>query len=291
MEAWETMKLPLLACLLLPALLVYLGLHIVRRGIIFVDLALAQVAALGTCWCVMLGHDPHDIHTYWWSIAFTLAGALIFTFTRTSEPHRVPQEALIGIVYVVAAAASIVLLSKSPGSNEELQRTLIGDVLFVTWSQIWKTLLLYVAIAIVHFIFRRKFISLTFSGERSDVSWTTRGWDFLFYALFGLVVTSFVQIGGVLMVFTYLIVPAVCANLLAKSLGVLLGLGTLIAALGGIGGLYASYHFNIPTGAAIVCTFGAVLLVVGTIAKLRNGARPSNADPLTRQGSNHKVGA
>jgi zinc/manganese transport system permease protein len=94
MEAWETMKLPLLACLLLPALLVYLGLHIVRRGIIFVDLALAQVAALGTCWCVMLGHDPHDIHTYWWSIAFTLAGALIFTFTRTSEPHRVPQEAL-----------------------------------------------------------------------------------------------------------------------------------------------------------------------------------------------------
>lgn len=282
MEAWETMKLPLLACLLLPALLVYLGLHIVRRGIIFVDLALAQVAALGTCWCVMLGHDPHDIHTYWWSIAFTLAGALIFTFTRTSEPHRVPQEALIGIVYVVAAAASIVLLSKSPGSNEELQRTLIGDVLFVTWPQIWKTFLLYVVIAIVHFIFRKKFVGLTFSGERSDVSWTTRGWDFLFYALFGLVVTSFVQIGGVLLVFTYLIVPAVCANLLARSLGVLLGVGTLIAALGGIGGLYASYQFNMPTGAAIVCTFGVVLLVVGIIAKVRNGARQS-LDPALKQ--------
>jgi zinc/manganese transport system permease protein len=273
MEVWETMKLPLLACLLLPALLVYLGLHIVRRGIIFVDLALAQVAALGTCWCVMLGHDPHDIHTYWWSIAFTLAGALIFTFTRTSEPHRVPQEALIGIVYVVAAAASIVLLSKSPGSNEELQRTLIGDVLFVTWPQIWKTFLLYVAIAIAHFIFRRKFIGLTFSGERSDVSWSTRGWDFLFYALFGLVVTSFVQIGGVLLVFTYLIVPAVCANLLARTLGVLVVIGSAIAAVGGLGGLYASYHFNIPTGAAIVCTFGALLLVIGLAAKLRNGPR------------------
>src|SRR5688572_7690659 len=289
MEAWETMKLPLLACLLLPALLVYLGLHIVRRGIIFVDLALAQVAALGTCWCVMLGHDPHDIHTYWWSIAFTLGGALIFTFTRTSEPHRVPQEALIGIVYVVAAAASIVLLSKSPGSNEELQRTLIGDVLFVTWPQIWKTFVLYLVVAIVHFVFRWKFIALTFSGERSDVSWVTRGWDFLFYALFGLVVTSFVQIGGVLLVFTYLIVPAVCANLLAKSLGVLLAVGTLIAALGGLGGLYASYQFNMPTGAAIVCTFGAVLLVVGIIAKLRNGSRPLAADPLTRRESNHKV--
>jgi zinc/manganese transport system permease protein len=283
MEAWETMKLPLLACLLLPALLVYLGLHIVRRGIIFVDLALAQVAALGTCWCVMLGHDPHDIHAYWWSIAFTLAGALIFTFTRTSEPHRVPQEALIGIVYVVAAAASIVLLSKSPGSNEELQRTLIGDVLFVTWPQIWKTLVLYVVIAIVHFIFRKKFIRLTFSGEHSDVSWATRGWDFLFYALFGLVVTSFVQIGGVLLVFTYLIVPAVCANLLARSLGVLLAVGTLIAALGGIGGLYASYQFNMPTGAAIVCTFGAVLMVVATVAKLRNGTRQSIAPILKQQ--------
>jgi len=273
MDVWDTMKLPLLACLLLPGMLVYLGLHVVRRGIIFVDLALAQVAALGTCWCIMLGHDAHDIHTYWWSIGFTLAGALIFTFTRTSEPHRVPQEALIGIVYVVAAAASIVLLSKSPGSNEELQRTLIGDVLFVTWSQIWKTFLLYLAVAIVHFIFRRKFIALTFSGERSDVSWATRGWDFLFYALFGLVVTSFVQIGGVLLVFTYLIVPAVCANLVTRSLGALICAGSIVAVLGGTGGLYVSYHFNLPTGAAIVCTFGALLLLIAVASKMRNSAR------------------
>ena len=270
MDAWDTMKLPLLACLLLPGMLVYLGLHVVRRGIIFVDLALAQVAALGTCWCIMLGHDAHDIHTYWWSIGFTLAGALIFTFTRTSEPHRVPQEALIGIVYVVAAAGSIVLLSKSPGSNEELQRTLIGDVLFVTWPQIWKTFVLYVAVAIVHFIFRRKFIALTFSGERSDVSWATRGWDFLFYALFGLVVTSFVQIGGVLLVFTYLIVPAVCANLLARSLGALVLAGCVLAVLGGTGGLYISYRLNLPTGAAIVCTFGGLLLLIALASKIRH---------------------
>jgi zinc/manganese transport system permease protein len=270
MDVWDTMRFPLLACLLLPGMLVYLGLHVVRRGIIFVDLALAQVAALGTCWCIMLGHDAHDIHTYWWSIGFTLAGAMIFTFTRTSEPHRVPQEALIGIVYVVAAAGSIVLLSKSPGSNEELQRTLIGDVLFVTWPQIWKTFLLYLAVAVVHFIFRRKFIALTFSGERSDVSWATRGWDFLFYALFGLVVTSFVQIGGVLLVFTYLIVPAVCANLIARSLGALVLVGCVLAVLGGTGGLYVSYRFNLPTGAAIVCTFGALLLLIAVASKIRH---------------------
>lgn len=275
MDVWDTMKLPLLACLLLPGMLVYLGLHVVRRGIIFVDLALAQVAALGTCWCIMLGHDPHDIHTYWWSIGFTLAGALIFTFTRTSEPHRVPQEALIGIVYVVAAAGSIVLLSHSPQGNEELQRTLIGDVLFVTWPQIWKTFLLYVVIAAVHVVFRRKFIALTFSGERSDVSWATRGWDFLFYALFGLVVTSFVQIGGVLLVFTYLIVPAICANLLARTLGMLVLTGSLMAVVGGVAGLYTSYQFNLPTGAAIVCTFGALLLIVAVATKVKSLRAPS----------------
>jgi zinc/manganese transport system permease protein len=277
MDAWDTMKLPLLACLLLPGMLVYLGLHVVRRGIIFVDLALAQVAALGTCWCIMLGHDAHDIHTYWWSIGFTLAGAVVFTFTRTSEPHRVPQEALIGIVYVVAAAGSIVLLSKSPGSNEELQRTLIGDVLFVTWPQIWRTFVLYLLVGLVHFAFRRKFIALTFSGERSDVSWSTRGWDFLFYALFGLVVTSFMQIGGVLLVFTYLIVPAVCANLLARSLGALLFAGCALAVLGGTGGLYISYRFNLPTGAAIVCTFGALLLFIALAVKVRQLRKPAAA--------------
>jgi zinc/manganese transport system permease protein len=276
MGAWDIMKLPLVACLLLPGILVYLGLHVVRRGIIFVDLALAQVAALGACWCIMLGHDPHDIHAYWWSIGFTLAGAVVFTFTRTSEPHRVPQEALIGVVYVVAAAVSIVLLSKSPGSNEELQRTLIGDVLTVSWPQIWKTFALYVAIAIVHIIFRKKFMALSFEGTRNTVSWATRWWDFVFYALFGLVVVSFVQIGGVLMVFTYLIVPAICANLLARSFAALLVVGCAVAIIGGLGGLYTSYRFDLPTGAAIVCVFGALLVLIGTFAKLRSLKSPSS---------------
>ncbi len=258
------MLYPLLACLLLPAMLVYLGLHIVRREIIFVDLALAQVAALGTSVCLMLGHDAHDIHTYFWSLGFTLLGALIFAMTRSHGSHRVPQEALIGIVYVVAAAAAVLVLDRSTAGNEELKKTLVGDVLTVTWPQVWKTFGLYAAIAVVHWIFRNQFFVLSFDPQRAKADgMSIRWWDFLFYALFGLVVTSFVQIGGVLLVFSYLIVPAVCAALLSSSLRIMLLIGWLVATLGGIAGLFASWHFNFPTGSAIVCVLAGLLILTG----------------------------
>ena len=186
----------------MPGILVYLGLHIVRREVIFVDLALAQVASLGACVSLLLGHEAADMWTYLWSFGFTLVGAAIFALTRMRNHSRVPQEALIGITYVVAAA----------------------EGLAVRW------------------------------------------WDFLFYALFGLVVTSFVQIGGVLLVFSYLIVPAVCANLLASRVAVLLALGWGIATGSGVLGLYTAYRFDLPTGAAIICVLGAALLLCGLAA-------------------------
>ena len=266
---FQLMLYPLLACLLLPAILVYLGLHIVRREIIFVDLALAQVAALGTSVCIMLGHDAHDIHTYFWSLGFTFLGAFIFAMTRNHGTHRVPQEALIGIVYVVAAAAAILVLDRSTAGNEELKKTLVGDVLTVTWPQVWKTFVLYLIIAIVHWIFRKQFFAISFNPQAAKAAgMAIRRWDFLFYALFGLVVTSFVQIGGVLLVFSYLIVPAVCAALLASSLRLMLLIGWLVATVGGIAGLFASWHFNFPTGSAIVCVLGAALVLVGLASRL-----------------------
>lgn len=269
-EILLVMKWPLIACLLLPGMLVYLGLHIVRREVIFVDLALAQVAALGTSLCIMLGHEGHEWHTYFWSLGFTLAGAAIFALTRNSRHKRVPQEALIGIVYVVSAAAGLLLLSRSPEGNEELRRTLIGDVLLVTPKDVLGTFVLFAVIGAVHFIFRKQFIRLSFEPERAEAEgMAVRGWDFLFYALFGLVVTSFLQIGGVLLVFSYLIVPAVCANLLAVRLAALLATGWIVATLAGIGGLYAAYRFDLPTGAAIICVLGAMLLLCGAAAFMR----------------------
>ncbi|MEI6196002.1 MAG: iron chelate uptake ABC transporter family permease subunit [Verrucomicrobiota bacterium] len=269
-EILFVMKWPLIACLLLPGILVYYGLHIIRREVIFVDLALAQVATLGTCVCLYLGHEPDDPHNYFWSLGFTLAGALIFTFTRSNRHAKVPQEALIGIVYVVAAATGILLLSESPHGKEELQRTLVGDLLTVTPAEIWKTAALYGSIAVVHFVFRRQFLALSFDPDRAEQSGLkVRFWDFLFYALFGLIVTSFVQIGGVLMVFAYLIVPAVCANFLARGLAAMMAIAWLTATGASVAGLYVAYRFDLPTGAAIVCTLGAALMFTLIVTRFR----------------------
>jgi zinc/manganese transport system permease protein len=277
--AFSIMKWPILACLLLPGMLVYLGLHVVRREIIFVDLALAQVAALGTSLCLMLGHEVHDLHTYLWSVGFTLVGAAVFALTRDSHHHRVPQEALIGIVYVVAAAAGLLMLSKTTEGNEELKRTLIGDVLLVQPKEIGETFALFAVVGLVHFVFRRQFVRLSFEPERARAEgMALRWWDFLFYALFGLVVTSFVQIGGVLLVFSYLIVPAVCANFLATRLPAMIAIGWITATLASMGGLWASYRFDFPTGAAIVCSLGLALLAIALYARLRGRPEADAAD-------------
>jgi len=269
-EILSVMKWPLVACLLLPGILVYYGLHIIKREVIFVDLALAQVATLGTCMCLFLGHDADDPHNYFWSLGFTLAGALLFTFTRPRRQPRVPQEALIGIIYVVAAAAGILLLSKSPHGKEELQRTLVGDLLTVDAAQIWKTGALYAIIAVVHFVFRKQFIKLSYDHEHAAAGGlSVHFWDFLFYALFGLIVTSFVQVGGVLMVFSYLIVPAACGTYLVNSLPARLAVGWVVATLASVVGLYASFKLDVPTGAAIVCVLGLVLMLAGVTSRLR----------------------
>lgn len=269
LEALQIMTWPLIACLLLPGLLVYLGLHIVQREIIFVDLALAQVAALGTCVGILLHYEASSWESYAMSLAFTFIGAGIFTMTRTHD-HRVPQEALIGIVYVVTAAFGILLLSRSPEGNEELRRTLIGEVLLVTPGQVLRTFALYVAIGLVHFFCRKKFLAISFEPDRTEAEGVSiHWWDFLFYAMFGWVVTSFVQIGGVLLVFSFLIVPAVCANFLADSLGARLLIGWATATLASVAGLYASYTLDLPTGAAIVCTLGVALLLSMAASLLR----------------------
>ena len=269
-QVMAVMKWPLVACLLLPGILVYYGLHIIRREVIFVDLALAQVATLGTCVCLYLGHEPDDPHNYFWSLGFTMAGALLFTFTRSNKHARVPQEALIGIIYVVAAAGGILLMSKSPHGKEELQRTLVGDLLTVTPMEIGKTAALYAVIGVVHFIFRKQFIRLSFDHEHAEQGGlNVRFWDFLFYALFGLIVTSFVQVGGVLMVFSYLIVPAASATFLVSSLPMRLLVGWIVATLASVAGLYWSFKNDLPTGAAVVCALGISLLVSGIISKLR----------------------
>jgi zinc/manganese transport system permease protein len=270
-EIFSVMKWPLVACLILPPLLVYFGLHIIRREVIFVDLALAQVATLGACVAILFHFDPHDWQSYAFSIAFTLIGAAIFTLTRMKEHQQVPQEALIGIVYVVAAAGGILLLNNSPHGNEELKQTLVGELLYLqTPEQVFKPFTLYAVIGLVHFVFRRKLLAISFEPARAEgEGLSIRGWDFLFYALFGIVVTTFVHIGGVLLVFSYLIIPAVCANFLARNLMSLLAIGCAVSTFGSVAGIYCSSVFNWPVGAAIVCVLGGTLLLVVVAQKFR----------------------
>ena len=269
---------PVVACVLLPWLLVYLGLHVVQRGIIFIDIAMAQMASLGICVAVLLRLDLESPATFAIALGFTGVGAAIFSFTGKRE-SKVPQEAVIGIAYVVAAAASVLLLSRAAEGDEEIKNMLVGNILLVTPTDVWKCLGLFALVGAFHFAFRKKFMLVSFDREAAfQQGLRVRLWDFLFYASFGFVVTSFVRIAGVLLIFTYLIVPAVCGINLAGNFRNRLLIGWVLSLVGGIAGLFLSFYFDLPSGAAIVCTFGALLIVVsiGAITRRKLTRDPQN---------------
>ena len=268
--AWEVMKWPLVACLVFPPLLVYLGLHVVKREVIFVDLALAQVATLGTCVALLMGHHFDDRITFWISLGVTFIGAAFFSWSRTSVKGAVPQEAIIGITFVVAAAGVILMLSRVAGGKEELEHLLTGDILNVTKGEIGQRALLFAALAAFYSAFHRRFVLISSDPDQALASGLrVRLWDFLFYAAFALVVVSFVRIAGVLLTFAYLIVPAVCGTMLAGRWSRRLMIGWAVAVASSVIGLWTSYKMDLPTGAAIVCASGVLLAVLGTFASFR----------------------
>ena len=261
---------PLVALVVLPAALVYFGLHVVGRGIIFVDLALAQIAALGIATAVLLGADPeHSALPYTLAILFTMAGAALFSLTRFRHP-RVPQEAIIGIIYIVAAAAATLVLSRTAAGDEEIKSLLVGNILLVSRAEVLRTIALFAGVGALHYWLRRKFYLISFDLEEAErQGMSVRMWDFIFYATFGLIVTSFVRIAGVYLVFSYLIVPAVCGALLSSRIAVRLAIGWGVALVAGIGGLLLSTEWaslDLPTGPTIVCIFGLLLVVSGVLA-------------------------
>lgn len=260
---------PIAACVLLPWLLVYLGLHVVQRGIIFIDIAMAQMASLGICVAVVAGFEPESLAASAMGLGVTLIGAAIFSVTG-KRASQVPQEAIIGIAYVVAAAAAVLLLSRSPHGNEEIRNMLVGDITVVSALEVWKCFGVFALVGAVHFALRRKFLLISFDRASAyERGWRVRSWDFLFYASFGLVVTIFVRVAGVLLVFSYLIAPAVCAVMLARTISARLLIGWSVALVGGIGGLFWSFYGDLPSGAAIVCTFGVLLVLVSGATLLK----------------------
>jgi zinc/manganese transport system permease protein len=262
MEMLDFLKYPFLASLILTGIHAYLGVHVVERGVIFVDLALAQIAALGATVAIIVGMSPDNPRAYWISLAFTFVGAAIFALARTRRGH-IPQEAFIGIAYAVSSAMAILLMSKATGETEHLKDMLVGNILAVSKGEVLKTAALYGAVGLFHYIFRGKFLAISMNHEKAEqLGINVRLWDFLFYASFGFVVTSSVAIAGVLLVFCYLIVPSVGAMLFADRIGPRLAIGwtmgTLVSALGCL----LSVQLDTPTGATIVVTFGGVLLLM-----------------------------
>jgi zinc/manganese transport system permease protein len=262
---------PFVASLILTGIHAYLGVHVVERGVIFVDLSLAQIAALGASIAILMpvtGGDPHAPSVYWVSLGFTFIGAAVFSTVR-GHRARIPQEAIIGICYAVASAASILAMSKATSESEHLKDMLVGNILAVSWPEVARTAALYGAIGLFHYGFRKRFLAISLDHAGA----VTRGvsvrlWDFLFYASFGVVVTSSVSIAGVLLVFCYLIVPSVGAMLYAESVGKRLAIGWTMGTIVSAIGVYLSLVLDLPTGATIVVTFGVALAIMAAVRPL-----------------------
>lgn len=251
---------PFIACVVIVGIHAYLGMHVIERGVIFVDLALAQTAALGALFGFVIGIELHTAGSYFFSLGSAVLAAVFLSWARNSAKH-IQQEAVIGILYVLAAAVSVLILSKAPSEAEHIKYMLVGNILFVKPAEVIKTAVLYSAIGAFHYIFREKFLAITRDCDGCAEKLNVQLWDFLFYATFGAVVTSSVEIAGVLLVFSYLIVPAVCTIMFFKTVKSRLLISWIIGIVGSVAGMAVSVLFDLPTGASIVAMFGVIFII------------------------------
>ena len=270
---FELLFWPFVAGLVLTGIHAYFGLHVLARGIVFVDLSLAQVAALGITVAILAGHPVQSAAAYWYALAFAGGGALLFALVRRHE-RALQQEAVIGIVYAVCAALGVIALDRAPQGAEHIKQILIGSIVTVRPQEVASLALLYVAIGMLHWLLRRPLLEVSFQ----PVLAAAKGrrvflWDLVFYGSFALVVTSSVRIAGVLLVFSYLIVPAAIAGLFAAAVGRRLLLAWGLGATGTAAGLGASWAWDLPTGPAIVAAFGAATAAVALALALRRAPR------------------
>lgn len=256
-------------CIVIASIHVYLGMHVLAREVIFVDLSLAQLAALGATVGAVLasGHEHgsggYAIHLL--AFGFTVFGAAVFAFTRRARAY-LSQEAVVGIVYAVASAAMILVLSRSPHGAEEIESVLVGSLLLTSWERVGQILAAYILLGGLQLLLARRFIEISWEPQRANdsvryVEW----WDFGFYLLFGIVITISVQVAGILLVFSFLIVPAVITRLFTTRIWPRLLAGWGVALAASMLGLWASWEWDLPTGAAVVVTFGALLMVAGAV--------------------------
>jgi zinc/manganese transport system permease protein len=246
-------------------LLAYLGVHVVGRGIVFVDLALGQISMLGVAFAGYIGQQETLI-----SISFTMVGAFLLSFLKIKD-KRLKQEAIIGIVYAVASAATVSFISKSPHGESDISEVLFGSLFTVTSAQILTMSIVFGIIGATHIIFRKKFFELTEKFENHEVEniGVFNLWNFLFYLSIGLAIVLAVRIGGVIPVFSYLIIPPVSAILLARKTSSVVAIAMTVGVLGSFFGLYFSTHFDFPAGSSIVAILGALFCLLAVIRAVK----------------------
>jgi len=267
---------PFLMCLVLTGIHAYLGVHVLAREVVFVDIALAQIAALGATVAFLFGFDLETWESYAFGLMAAIAGAAVLSLTRTRGRH-VSQEAVIGVVYAVSSAGAVLLADRAPHGVEHVRAMLVGTLLAVRPSEVLKVAILYAAVGLLHWFCRRPFFLISTDPDAAFAQgWRVRAWDFLFYASFGVVVTSSVRIGGVLLVFSYLIVPALVGVAFGRSIRAKLLVGWAFGTLVSVLGMVASAAFDLPTGATVVCAFGLTLLAFWALARAF-GWRPVSA--------------
>jgi zinc/manganese transport system permease protein len=272
MDTLHFLLWPFLACIAIAGIHAYLGFHVVERGVIFVDLALAQVAALGATVGFLFGQELHSPASHFFSIAAVVVGAFLLSVLK-AEKRRIPQEAFIGIVYAVSAAAAILIVDRTPEGAEHIKFMFVGNILATSPNEVVGLAALYAAIGLLHAVWRKPFFAISTGNLGAMTPGKVRWWDFLFYLTFGLVVTQSVAVAGVLLVFSYLIVPSVIGMLLASGAPTRLAIGWIAGTLVSVAGMFASYQFDFPTGATVVTTFGFAL----ALAMAWRGLRPTAA--------------
>jgi zinc/manganese transport system permease protein len=256
-EAIVFLSAPFAMCLILVGIHCYLGLHVLSRGVIFVDLSLAQVACLGSTFALLLGFEHGSTPAYFIALGLTFLFAGFFAMARKYE-KIIPQEALIGIVYAMASAGVVLVVDHLAHGAEHIKDLLVGQILWVSWGEVIKTAVIYSSVGTVHFYFRKQLLKASQDSDRAG-NFT---WDFLFYALFGVVITSSASVAGVLLVFTYLIVPAIVASMFVKSIRARLAFGWIMGTLVSFAALGLSHHWDMPAGALIVVSFTLIPLVL-----------------------------
>ncbi len=275
-DLFSLMWAPFLMCLVLTGIYAYLGLHVIAREVVFVDIALAQLAALGATSAFLLGFELSSWASYAFALGATVIGAAVLALTR-SKQRNVSQEAVIGVVYAVSSAAAILVIDRAPHGAEHLKAMLVGEILTVRSTDLVRVGALCAAIGAFHWWTRRAFLLIsTDPAEAHRHGLNLRLWDFLFYASFGLVVTSSVRIAGILLVFSYLIVPALAGLTWGTRLGTRLVIGWSLGSVVSVVGMLGSALFDLPTGATIVCVFGLALLSLWAVSLFRrSGMAPA----------------